>query len=233
MDEISCCGIDLLPSTPAEVVATQCRSLFIQCHGTEGMLYRTGEHLLVGDSENTDIIQATEYFGVSLSNQWHTFVKGNIFQHYNEAIHDYSGCPFVKPTLTVQVFSSAMILRKVMLLPDPNNLDSPTSFIAFDFMRPAPPLQVDDILVPVYPEDGDMVNVRGDDDNDVWYAHVLSVDPSSKTCQIHFYIEEPTTPGKYKRESLGRSAVETIHWNSIIGIASGQWNGVFWFISDN
>lgn len=37
---------------------------------------------------------------------------------------------------------------------------------------------LDDILVPVYPEEGDMVNVRGDDDNDVWFTHVLSVDLS-------------------------------------------------------
>lgn len=79
VDEISCCGIDLLPSTPVEVVATHCRNLFIQCHGTEGMLYRAGEHLLVGDSDNADIIQATGFFGVSISNQWHTFVKENIF----------------------------------------------------------------------------------------------------------------------------------------------------------
>ena len=48
--DISCCGIDMLPSTPAEGIATHCRSLFIKCHGVEGMLYRVGEHLLVGDS---------------------------------------------------------------------------------------------------------------------------------------------------------------------------------------
>lgn len=84
----------------------------------------------------------------------------------------------------------------------------------------------------MYPEENDMVNVRGDDD-DVWYACVLSADPSSKTCQIYFYIEDSATSGKYIRETLGRSAIETIHWNSIIGIASGQWDGEFWLISSD
>lgn len=104
------------------------------------MLYHTGEHLLVGDTDNMDIIQATEFFGALISNQWHTFVRGNIFQRHDEAVHDYSGSPLVKPTSTVKVFSSAKILCKLMLFPDLSNLDSPTSFVVIDFMRPNPPL---------------------------------------------------------------------------------------------
>lgn len=77
-----------------------------------------------------------------------------------------------------------------------------------------------------------MVNIRGDDD-DVWFAHVLSVDPSFKTCRIHFYIESYTTSGKFIRETLGRSATETVHWDTIIGIASGQWVNGFWLISND
>ena len=161
--DISCCGIDILPPMyPAECIATHCRSLFIKCHGVEGMLYRVGEHLLVGDSHttttDTNVIQVTEFFGVSISSQWHTFVRGNVLQHQDdEADHDYSGSPYVKPTSTVKVFSSAKILCKVMLFPDPNCLDSPTSFVVIDFMRPNPPLMLDDILIPAFPERGDMV----------------------------------------------------------------------------
>ena len=80
-----------------------------------------------------------------------------------------------------------------MLFTDP---DSSTSFIAFDFMRHKPPLVLEDIIIPVYPQEGDMVNIMGSDD-EVWFAHMLSVDPSAKTRRIHFYIEDSATPGKY------------------------------------
>jgi len=59
-----------------------------------------------------------------------------------------------------------------------------------------------------------MVNVQGDDD-DLWFAHVLSCDTRSQTSRVHFYIENN---GKYNRESRSRTAVETIHWNSIAGM---------------
>ena len=68
-DDISCCDIDLLPSTSRKLIAIQCRSLYIKSHGVEGMLYRVGEHLLVGDGDNT-INQATIYFGILISDQW-------------------------------------------------------------------------------------------------------------------------------------------------------------------
>ena len=63
-----------------------------------------------------------------------------------------------------------------------------------------------------------MVNVWGDND-DMWFAHVLSVDLSARTCQIHFYIEDSTTPGRFLQEILGISAtnylLEFHHWHSI------------------
>ncbi len=50
-----------------EVVGTSCRSQFFFHHGVpgRGMLYRTGEHLLVTDSENDlQILKATAFFSV-------------------------------------------------------------------------------------------------------------------------------------------------------------------------
>ena len=184
------------------------------------MLYRVGVHLLAGDEKNNDIILATEFFGITLSNGWFSFVKGNIFERPpDEPVRTYSDCPFVTSTSTAKVFSSGKILRKLMLFPDP---DSSTSFVACDFMKPKPPLMLEDIIVPVHPKLNDTVNVRGNDD-EVWFAHVLSVDLSAKTCRIHFYIEDSAFSGRYTRETLGRLAMENIHWNSIIQIASGQW----------
>ena len=71
-----------------------------------------------------------------------------------------------------------------------------------------------------------MIRVRGDDD--VWLAHVLSVDDKSRTCQVHFFVEHADNPRRYKRESLGRKACEKLHWDSILKLDIGSWEGTYW-----
>jgi len=92
--------------------------------------------------------------------------------------------------------------------------------VLIDYSRPKLPVAITDVIVPIYPEVGDMVNVLGDDD-DLWFAHVLSCDRRSQTSRVHFYTENN---GKYIRS---RTAVETIHWNSI---ASGCWHEEYWLL---
>jgi len=52
------------------------------------------------------------------------------------------------------------------------DVTAPTSFVVIDHLRPKPPISLDDIVVPVYPEVGDILNIRGDTD-EIWIAHVL------------------------------------------------------------
>ena len=76
----------------------------------------------------------------------------------------------------------------------------------------------------MYPHAGDMVLVHGDKD-EVWHAHIITVDTVSKTCQVHFYIDDISCPGKYR---FGRAAAEKIMWDSILQYASGSWEGIYW-----
>ena len=99
-------------------------------------------------------------------------------------------------------------------------------YAVIDF-RPKMPVDKDDIIVPIYPIIGDMLNISGDDDN-IWIAHVLSVSHDSKTCRVHFYVES-SVPGKYIRETINQHSVEVIHWDSIIECANGFWEGGFWY----
>ena len=129
------------------------------------------------------------------------------------------------PTTVDEVFPSSSILRNVMLYSNFENASS-TSFVVIDHLRPKLPISIDDIIVLVYPEKGDMLNIKGDTD-EVWFAHVLSIDERAKTCRVQFNVEDPCVSHKYIRESVGR-AIETIHWNSIVHIASRQWQGTSW-----
>ncbi len=202
-------------------------------HGVNGTLYRTGEYILTADADDDDqqiLVRAMCFFSVPIGDQHITFLKGELYgPQEGNPIHTYSSNPFVVPTSQVEVVPATTVLRKVMLYPDPDNLDSPSSYVVIDFNRPFPPIKTTDVIVPVYPEAGDMLAVCGED-GDIWYAKVLSVEAKNKTCQIHFYVEDTSNPGRYIRETVGRKAIELLHWHSIIHVASGNWEGSAWYI---
>ena len=107
-----------------------------------------------------------------------------------------------------------------MLFPDPDNVASPSCFVVMGYRRPHLPCTVEDIVVPVYPEIDDMVNVCGSND-ETWFGLVKSFNLGNKTCDINFYVEDPSCAGRYKQESVGRLSVNTVHWDSITCVCDG------------
>lgn len=83
---------------------------------------------------------------------------------------------------------SSCIQRKVMLYPEPDNLTDPSFYVCIDYQRPHFP--VSSVIVPVYPEVGDMILVKGDDP-EPWRALVLSVQQRNNAVQVHFYVPHP------------------------------------------
>jgi len=137
----------------------------------------------------------------------------------------------VVPTTHIICTLAINILHKVMLYPA-DDMDSPskTKYILVDYLRPTLALSAEDIVVPIYPEIGDMLKVCGSS-SEVWYAHVRTVDNHSKTCKINFYVEDVNCPGKYRRETLSHRNIEILHWDSILDLATGYWSDNFWFSS--
>ena len=117
-----------------------------------------------------------------------------------------------------------------MLFPDPDHLHDPYMHVVIDHQRPFIPLNKEAVIVPHFPEAGDMVCVRGTIGNEVYFAHndIQSVNKNSNTCQVYFYGNDPGHPSisasKYKRLKLQ----ETVHWSSILGTAKGQFIGHYW-----
>ena len=114
-----------------------------------------------------------------------------------------------------------------MLYPDPENMDLPPFYVVVDFQRPELPITADDVYVPVYPLQDDMVAVHGDS-GEIWFAHILSVNEQDKTCKIHFYIRSTNNPEVYVREDMRCNAMETVSWSSILFVLSGSWDGNAW-----
>lgn len=77
-----------------------------------------------------------------------------------------------------------------------NNSSTSTSYVVVDYHRTTLPPSIKDIVVPIYPTVGDMVQVCGSN-NETWYALVRSLNTSSKTCLVNFYVEDDAIPGRY------------------------------------
>lgn len=95
-------------------------------------------------------------------------------------------------------------------------------FIVIDHDRKRVPLSLEDVIVPVYPNKGDMVTVRGDGD-ELWLAHIQAVSKEAKTSNVYFYMPVEGNNNKYHKEVGGW--LEKVHWDSITGISSGRYYG--------
>ena len=81
----------------SEVVVISCRSILIKQHAINGILYCTNETLyILCESDNTtqQIINAAMFFSFNHHDQWHTFVKGNLYTLLDET-YCYSSSPIV------------------------------------------------------------------------------------------------------------------------------------------
>lgn len=81
------------------------------------------------------------------------------------------------------------------------------------------------MIVPVYPENGDMLLIQGEGIKDIWYGHVHSTDYSRKTVDVFFFCGNLSNRSEnvFVREAHGGYARNVVPWESILGIAEGQW----------
>lgn len=159
-------------------VAQECRSIyFTSVNGNKGMLYRVGENIIVSVEDGDEcVLTITQLLRTNVSHEYHLFVVGDCFQAviYNseKQLHQWSKGALVRPSSTEKIVHSSKIQQKVMLFPDPENLNDLSIYICIDFQRQCFPLS--SVIVPCYPEVGDMLLIKGDDP-DPWRAVVLAV----------------------------------------------------------
>lgn len=213
----------------SEIGASSYRSLLFLNHGSSGMLYRIGENVIAqgGDGQQL-LLKVTNFLSVSQGNEHDSFVRGTAYEITDDLVQSYGSRKIVRSNPNTLTLPASAILRKVMLYPV--ELSGPVlHYSVIDFLRPLPefPIALEDIIVPVYPAVGDMVQICGESD-EIWYGHVLSVEERTKLCQVHFYVEDGSHPGRYHRETHGRAARESISWSSIIKCIHVIWEGNYW-----
>lgn len=166
------------------------RSVFIPKHGHEGTLYRVGEHcLVIEENEEQHVIKLSHIFTINISGTYPIYVKGEVYLQVSDSnevgqVHIYSDNPIVELTSVNTMFLGSQIQWKLMLYPDVTE----DHFIVIDHQRLCSPLSPTDVAIPLHLETGDVIKVRGDND-EIWIAHILSVNASTQSCQVYFYVE--------------------------------------------
>ena len=74
-----------------------------------------------------------------------------------------------------------------------------------------------------------MVAVSGENE-ETWLAHVQHTNPSSKYCQVHFYVPDRENDKLYQKEY---HRLEKVDWNSILRLIPGTWLGEYRYLLDN
>ena len=92
------------------------------------------------------------------------------------------------------------IQRKVMLYDCGNNVAT-----VVDYMRKLRTLPYE-LVVPVYPEQGHMLCIQGEEPGDVWHGKVVSIRRERNEVDVYFYVEKHHEPNKFVRETFGRLA---------------------------
>ena len=84
------------------------------------------------------------------------------------------------------------------------------------------------ILVPSYPQIGDVVVVKGDDD-ELWRAEIRAVDNRLKSARGYFFVKHRNWNENqlWIRESTAR-VMDTILYKSIVGLVEGLWHRSCW-----
>lgn len=136
--------------------------------------------------EITHLIQVGHFGG-----HFFTFIDGKYyvpgFLHGHVAKHTWTLTPKLLPRTyrraSVQPLSK--FKRKVVIYPDPSDLDSPKYFLAIDLYN----AEVNkEVTVPLFPENGDTVKVMGSH-NETWYGKVCQVDIPNHTLNVQWYQE--------------------------------------------
>lgn len=224
---------DDLASTSVDIpeVCDSFLSLYKPLHGPFGMLYRAQEHVILDDCSHSQCVAELDRFlCVRINGKYQKFVQARTYpmildDDEQQMMDPYSGYNLVtKSTFTLKITKVTAISRKVMLYPY-NLANDPNAAIVLDFGRKSLPDEVWHIIAPFYPTMSDMVLVKGEDPRP-WLAEIVGIQERVKTVKVLYYEEDLSRPGQDLYVPMtSRLAYDYVPWDSIEGLALGDWNG--------
>lgn len=212
------------------MVPTVCftsKKAFIGNKGFDGCSFSKGDSVIAKSTGKEVIISISHFISVKCiqeSNLSTLFVVGYKYQSLDDEnglpVKDYwSGflkvkdhCSHVGLILPLDNIEREVILYKI----------EESCLCVVDYKRESKTLPYE-IVVPVHFEIEDMVLIQGEGVDDIWHGQVHSINHQEKKVLVFFFVQSSRNAGEYVRETQGRRSLNTVHWDSVIGIAEGEW----------
>lgn len=219
-----CASLSLCRTEVSKIVSVTKRC-FVKNLGYDGTVLSNSDKVIVSHHETETVVSIERFMSINCGTQgYHLVGEGTVKPFHltdnGETVRNIlNGFPKVKlqPDGEKLFFVPENIQRKVMLYDYGDNVAT-----VVDYMRKLKKLPYE-LVVPVYPEQNDMLLIQGEEPGDVWYAKVISVDRARQTIDVYFYVERHQDSGRFVRETIGRTARNTVSFDSIIAVVHGQW----------
>ena len=189
-------------------------------------VYQIGDDVIGKLGNDETVIKILHFYLLDVHQQYIPVIMGDFYRTCKdregiELRHPFGDTLIVEPYGTNTCLSLSHLDRKIMLYPQQAG-----QFAIIDQSRSQ--IHLPEVLVPVYVQVGDMVYVRGDDD-DLWRAEIRVVNCDQKFALGYFYVKHRLWQQNslWVRESQAR-AMDRIVFQSIVGIVNGQWHGISW-----
>ena len=106
----------------------------------------------------------TKLVRIKSNEEHHLFAIGDCLESImygsDPGFHQWDKHALLRPAGVEIKIPSSCIHQKVMLYPEPDNVTDPSFYVCIDYQRRHFP--VSNVIVPSYPEAGDMLLVKGD-----------------------------------------------------------------------
>ena len=124
------------------------------------------------------------------------------------AVHPWTGTTQLVPRHYVRnrLQLSSQLKRKVILFPEPSNLENPSFYLSLELNKSP----FENVVVPFYPEAEEFIRVQGGNQQE-WFAKVLESDHARCKAQVQWFHER--RPGQL----VFLQQQSTINYSSIIG----------------
>lgn len=206
-------------------VCTVSMRCFVKNLGHEGMVISGKDTIIILLQGTETVVAIDRFLSVRCEEECCQLLgEGTVKQFLlddngQRAINILNGFPKVKlkPDGEKVFFPIEDIQRKVMLYPCGDEIAT-----VVDYMRKLSQLPYE-VIVPSYPEEGDMLLIQGEQPVDIWHGKVLSIDRIRQTVDVFFFTERTQQPHRFVRETFGRAARNSVSFESIIAVADGNW----------
>jgi len=210
-------------------IAITGKKCFMQNLDTSGIVFSSNDNCIIqapGNEINEHVMYIDKFLLVKCQGKEEIVVEGILrpFKQDDNGEIDvicWNGFPILTHNHDEEkVFVSVKnVTRKAIIY----QRDDASTSIVIDYMRKIRK-SPNEIVVPVYPEKGDMLLIRGENQEDIWHARVLSVDWQSRAVDVFFYVESKHKSNCFIRETYTRFSKNTVSLDAVIGLATGCWN---------